>query len=362
MTPPNVAATVGNVVNLLASLVALALSTRLDVYALANLGAAIVGFLFAIFALLWVWAAPYLRRPSAERSRKIVSFGVKSQLVTLANLVNVQTDKLIIAAMLGPRTAGAYEIANRVVQGVLSLGLLTLSALIPTATADLVKRGKEVIVEYLERYTVRSLAIAFPLFGAICVSAPYLLTAWLGKIPPDSVQIIVLLSLSFAISLTTGVAMTLVVSDGHPGLVAQTATLVVVLNISATLIAAPIFGLWGVLLATVGADIIASAIFVVRFHHRYQLRGRVFFDAVVPPAAVTLLTAVPFALWYLFAGVGAPGRGAAVVGVICTGGLYGAICWLLESHYELLPEKLRIASLWRRLKGRSGQLPQTGAG
>ena len=362
MGPPNVAATAGNVVNFAASLIALALSSSLTVYALANLAAAAVGVLFAIVALLYVWSGRLARRPSVSHARGILSFGIKSQMVNLAQLVNVQTDKLIIAAMLGPRTAGAYEIGNRVVQGALSLGLMTLAAMIPTATADLVKRGSQVIAEYFSRYTVRSLAIAWPLLGTLCVCAPYLLFAWLGESPPDTNAIIALLSVAFAVSLSTGVAMTLVVSDGHPGLVAQTATLVVVLNIGATLIAAPIFGLWGVLLATVGADVIASAIFVVRFHRRYQLPGRVFFDAVAPPGAVTLLTAVPFALWYLFAGVGAPGRGAAVVGVICTGGLYAAICWLLESHYELLPEKLRIASLWRRLRGRSGQLRHTGAG
>jgi O-antigen/teichoic acid export membrane protein len=349
MGPPNVAATIGNVVNFVASVVALVLSTRLDVYALANLGAAIVSLVLAVFALLWVWAAPYLRRPSGARSRTIISFGVKSQLVTLANLVNVQTDKLIIAAMLGPRTAGAYEIANRVVQGVLSLGVLTLSALIPTATADLVKRGRQVIAEYLERYTIRSLAIAFPLFGAICVGAPYLLQAWLGEIPPDSVQIIVLLSLSFAVSLTTGVAMTLVVSDGAPGLVAQTATLVVVLNVGATLVAAPIFGLWGVLLATAAAEIVASAIFLVRFHRRYSLGMGPFFEAVARPGGVALGAAIPFALWYLFGGSAPDGRVLALAGVALTSGLYFVACWLVESGARLLPDKLTFRSVWRRL-------------
>ena len=167
MGPPNVAATIGNVVNFAASAVALALSTQLTTYALANAGAAAGCLLLAFGSLIYVWAAPLARRPTLVRTREIVSFGVKSQTVTLAELVNTQTDKLIIAAMIGPRTAGAYDIGNRVVQGVLSLGLLSLSALIPTATADLVKRGKEVIGEYSPRYTVRSLAIALPMLGAV---------------------------------------------------------------------------------------------------------------------------------------------------------------------------------------------------
>lgn len=349
MAPPNVAATAGNVVNFVFSLIALALSTSLEVYALANLAAAIVSLLLAIFALLWVWPRPYLRRPTARHSRTIVSFGVKSQLVTLADIVNLQTDKLIIAAILGPATAGAFELANRVVQGVFQVGVLTVSALIPTATADLVKRGKAVIVEYLERYTVRSLALALPLFGAVCVSAPYLLEAWLHEVPPDAVQIVLLSSFALGVNMTTGVAMTLVVSDGAPGLVAQTAVLLVVVNVALTIAAAPIFGLWGVLLGTVLAQFLASTIFLVRWHRRYSLGPSIFLRSVAKPTAVVLGLAVPFGIWYLLEG-GAPpdNRPLALVGAICTGGVYFVACWLLESRWQMLPDRLNFGSVRRR--------------
>lgn len=349
MGPPNVANTFDNVVNFVASGVALLLSTRLDVYALANLGAAVVGLVFAVVALAWVWARPYLGRPTRSRGKTIIGFGVKSQLVTVADLVNVQTDKLIIAAILGPRTAGAYEIGNRVVQGVLSLGLLTVSAMIPTATADLVKRGRQVISEYVGRYTVRSVSIAFLLFGSVCVSAPYLLEAWLGKVPPDAVAIIGVLSFSFAVNLTTGVPMTLLVADGHPGMVAQTAVLLVALNLGATLAAAPVFGFWGVLLATVAAQIITSTIFVIRFHRRYGLGFGPFLEAVAKPAAVTLGLAVPFVLWYLVDGRAGGSRAGALVGVIATGGVYFMAAWIIESGMELLPDRLRVGSVRRRV-------------
>jgi O-antigen/teichoic acid export membrane protein len=348
MAPPNVAATVGNVVNFLASLAALALSTHLGVYALANLGAAIVGLLLAIFALLWVWTAPYLRRPSSRRSLAIVGFGMKSQLVTVAQLVNAQTDKLIIAALLGPRTAGAYELGNRVVQGVFSIGVLSVSALIPTATADLVKRGKEVIVEYLERYTIRSLGMALPLFGVVCVSAPYLLQTWLGEIPEDAVAIIVLLSFACAVNMSTGVAMTLVVSDGAPGLVAQMAGILVVLNVGATLIATPIFGLWGVLVATAAAQVVTSAAFLVRFHRRYSLGMGPFLEAVAKPAAVSLGLAVPFGIWYLLGGSAPESRFLSLIGLGLTGGVYFVCCWLLESRWDMLPDRLSFGSVRRR--------------
>lgn len=349
MGPPNVANTAGNVVNFLGSIVVLLLSTSLGAYALVNLAAGVVSLLFSAIALMWVWKGPVLRRPTRGRARTIVGFGLKGQLVTLANLVNVQTDKLIIGALLGPRTAGAYEIGNRLVQGVLSLGVLTLSAMIPTATADLVKRGRRVIDEYTGRYTVRSLAIAFPLFGAVCVGAPYLLEAWLNEVPPDAVSVIVLLSLAFAVNLTTGVAMTLIVADGHPEIVAQTALLLVLLNVGATIAAAPIFGFWGVLLATVAAQIVVSAIFMIRFHRRYALRFGPFLEAIAKPAAVTLGVAVPFVLWYQVDGRPAGNRIGALIGVAATSGLYFLVVWLIESSMEMLPERLRVGSIRRRV-------------
>ncbi len=354
MEAPNVAATLGAVVNFVASVVALLLSSELTVYAVANLGAAVVGVLLAMVALLWVWRGPYLRRPNRKRAREIVSFGLKSQLITVAELVNVQTDKLIIAAMLGARTAGAYEIANRVVQGVLAFGTMTLSAMIPTATAEIVERGRRVVEEFYARYTVRSLSIALPMFGALCVSCPFLLVAWLGERPPDTDQIVILLSVAFSASLTTGVAMTLVMADGHPGLVAQTAFLVVILNVVSTLAVAPIFGLWGVLIATVAAEVIASSVFLVRFHRRYGLGWKDFRHAVAPPAILTVVVALPFAAVYLV-GVDIPSsRLPALFGVLATGGVYSVVCWLLASWLRMLPEKLRVGFIRAKLGGRLG--------
>jgi O-antigen/teichoic acid export membrane protein len=348
MGPPNVAGTIGGLVNFVASIAVLLASTELAAYAVVNCAAAVLGVVLAIVSLLYVWSAPYFSRPKLGRAREIVNFGVKSQMITVAELVNVQTDKLIIAAMLGARTAGAYEIANRVVQGALAFGTMTLSAMIPTATAEIVERGKGVIGDFYSRYTKRSLAIALPIFGVLCVSCPFLLVAWLGERPPETDQIVVLLSLAFAASLTTGVAMTLVMSDGDPGLVAQTAFLVVVLNVSSTLIVAPIFGLWGVLIATVSAEVVASGVFLFRFHRRYGFGWSDFRAAVGPPVALTVLTAIPFALIYAV-GVEIPTtRGPALLGAIATGGTYAVICWLVGSRLGMLPEKL--SSGWLRMK------------
>ena len=167
----------------------------------------------------------------------------------------------------------------------------------------------------------------------------------MGSSHPDTNAVIVLLATAFAVSLSTGVAMTLVVSDGHPGLVAQTAAMVVVLNIGATLLAAPLFGLWGVLVATVAAEVTVTIIFLVRFHRRYSIGRAVFVRAVSGPVAISAGVAVPFALWYAVGGAVPSTRGPAIAGTIATGGVYALLCWVLESHWRLLPERLSVNGL-----------------
>ena len=208
------------------------------------------------------------------------------------------------------------------------------------------------IEEFYSRYTQRSLSIALPMLGGLCVSCPFLLVAWLGEMPPDTAQIVVLLSIAFSVSLTTGVAMTLVMSDGDPGMVAQTAILVVVLNVASTIAVAPIFGLWGVLIATVGAEITASSVFLVRFHRRYGFSWRDFRRAVGVPATVAVLAALPFAALYAI-GVTVPTtRGPALLGAAATGGTYGLVCWIAGSRLGILPEKLRAGWLGAKLAAR----------
>jgi O-antigen/teichoic acid export membrane protein len=209
-----------------------------------------------------------------------------------------------------------------------------------------------VIEEFYARYTRTSLSIALPMFGALCVSCPFLLVAWLGERPPETDQIVILLAVAFSASLTTGVAMTLVMADGHPGLVAQTAALVVVLNVCSTLAVAPIFGLWGVLIATVSAEVIASSVFLVRFHRRYGFGWRDFRHAVGPPLILTLVVAIPYLPIYLL-GVEIPtSRLPALLGALATGGTYGVICWLIASSLRMLPEKLSYGWLRARLAAR----------
>ncbi len=55
------------------------------------------------------------RVPSKAIVSEVLAFSLKSQVAWIGDLVNNQTDKIIIGVLIDVRAAGAYEIANRVV-------------------------------------------------------------------------------------------------------------------------------------------------------------------------------------------------------------------------------------------------------
>ncbi len=341
MIAPNVAAVVGNVLNGGFSAGALVLSGDLEVYAWANAIAAGLALLPALVALVRVWGAPRPLRPSRVVVREVAGYGLKNQVLWIATLVNFQTDKVVIGALVGLRAAGAYEIASRVVGALRGVAVLTLSAMIPTFTAALARTGRSAVAAHYSLYTRRSVSLAFPVFLLGCVSAPFLLPAWLGEVPARAEAILIAASLANLVDLTTGTASSLALAEGRATLVAGNAVFGAVANIALTVALAPIFGLWGVLAGTLVALTGATLVFFVRFHRAYRIPSAVLSRAVLPPLALATALALPFALVAIVAGA-ADGRGAAAGALVAVTLLYGLGYWAAASRAGFLPERLTL--------------------
>jgi O-antigen/teichoic acid export membrane protein len=357
MKPPNVAVVCVNATNFVASVAVLLVSTELTDYALVNAAAGVLSIAYQLVALRFVWRGPVASLPPRRRVREILGYSVKTQLVTFSDMVNAQTDKIIIAAMAGPAAAGAYEVANRAVIAVRACGFLSASAMVPTATAAIVERGRRVIGRFYSHYTLRSASISIPIFVGTCISAPYLLVVWLGEAPPDSVVILLLLCGAQIGSVLSVIAQTLANSDGRPEIPAKAAVFAAALNVALTLALAPLFGLWGVLLGTLVALTIGSLMLLRSFHRQYGFRASTFTRAVWPPARLTLLLAMPYVVWWVVAGTTPTSRLDAVPGLLATLVPFALSYWLLASRLEYLPVPMRVQTLLRRVVTRIGPAP-----
>ena len=353
MVPPNVADVTGNVLNFGFSVGALALSSKLTDYALANAAAEALRILLVLGSVLVVWSGRAVAVPALARAREILSYSVKSQIDWISELVNLQTDKIVIAFLLGPAAAGVYEIAARVVVAVREVGVLTVSAMIPTATAQLVERGREGIPAFFRRYTLLTVSLAFPLFTLSCIGAPFLLLAWLGETPKDADVILVVLTLASFVNITSGVGSSIVLAAGQAGLIAWTGAFSAVANIVLTVALAPLFGLWGVLAGTVIAISSAALLLMYKFHRSFSIPGRDYARAVLPPTALSLGLAVPFVLFDLFVAPEPSTRLAALALLAAVSVPYATAYWLIASRLGYLPN--RLTAPWLRPRELAGE-------
>lgn len=349
MVPPNVASVISSCINFSFSVAALLISPNLVDYALANVAAEVISIGVSFAALLYVWRPPPVAWPSMARTREVLLFSLKNQVSWAAELVNAQSDKIVLAFLIDIRTAGAYEIGNRVVQAVRAVADLTTSALIPTATAHIATHGREALAPFYRRYLRLTVALAFPIFAVCCVSTPFLLAAWLGDVPGDAEAILVLLAVGGFVRATTGAGTTVAIGEGRPGLAASYAVIAALLNIAFTLALAPLFGLWGVLAGTVLGVSGSVLLYVRRFHRVYDIPLRDYVRAVGPPALLSVGLAAPLATIAIMAGELAATRATAAPALAAVSGLYLLAYWLVASRLGFLPAKLTAPLDRRRL-------------
>lgn len=350
MVPPNVASIIGTAINLAFSLGVLAVSTKLTDYALANAAAGLLSLIPYLVVMARVWEAPYVSMPSMERVKEVIGYGVKGQTTWIADLINMEADKIIIALLLGVNVAGAYEIGARVAVALRVLGVLTVSAMIPTATAEIVKRGREVIPEFYGRYLKLSVGLSFPLFMLGCVTAPYALVAWLGDVPDQSTTVLYLLSIAYALGVSTGVGSTLAMAEGRPGVVALYAMVGAGANVLLTLALTPFLDLWGVLLGTVIAASLGSLLFVRAYNRINDLTWGEYFGALLPVTLLCAVLAAPAVAWYLLSGDLPDTRGPALIGAGAIAVAFTVPYWLIAGRLGLIPERLAPARLLRAVR------------
>jgi O-antigen/teichoic acid export membrane protein len=355
MVAPAIAQTAGNVINFVFSLAALALSRDLVVYALANAAAAALSVIPTAIAVKHVWSPVRVRVPSRPLVNEVLGFSLKAQVAWLGALVNNQTDKIILGVLVDVRAAGAYEIANRVVLAVKAISVMSISALTSASTAQITREGSHVIPEFYRRYTQRSLSVSLPLLVFTTVTAPVLLTAWLGDVPENTIAVVVVLTLANCVNMATGVASTVSLGDGRVGAIARLSVIIVIINIVLTLALTPFFGLWGVLAGSALAISLGAVGFLIYFHRLYRIPAAVLARATGVPAFAAGLAGVPAICWLVFIGFPYEGRLPSVAATAVSLLVYVAIYWPLASKLDILPDKLNM----RRRSGRAQEVPAT---
>ncbi len=349
--PPNIAEVCFNTVNFTFSVAALALSRDLVPYALANVAAGVVGLGLGLVAMRNVVGRLRLRLPPRPLVKETLAFSAQNQVAWIADLSAGQAAKIIIALMIDVRAAGAYEIASRAVLAAKSVAVMSVSAMVPTATARIVNEGPGMIADFYRRYNVRSLSVSYPLLIFLCASSPALLAAWLGDIPDDSLALFVILTLANCVNLSTGVAYALALGEGRAAMIAGVSAFTAILTIGLMLALAPVFDIWGVAAGAVIGVVTGALVYIAYFHRAHGIPVRDYVGSVGPPAAVALLAAVPVVLSWLVISPPDDRPVAALLSLLDVV-LYFGIYLPIADRLDLLPERLRPSAIFRALARR----------
>ncbi|QBR72483.1 hypothetical protein CU048_15650 [Beijerinckiaceae bacterium] len=202
--------------------------------------------------------------------RKLFAFGGWMQLNGLSALINLEADKLIIAAFVNLETVAFYQLGNRLAALNRVLPFQLLSAVMPAASSIRIKNDPnsiEVFYTHTSRYLM---LITMMITGFVSIAAGHILTVWLGKPNPEAAYVTIALSISFALNNLTGAGTTIVRGAGLPRYETYYAWVSSVLNVIITVVLAKPFGIAGILVGTIIGNIIGSLYFLVLFHHVFK--------------------------------------------------------------------------------------------
>jgi len=198
--------------------------------------------------------------------KEILSYGIKMQISSIANLVNLQTDKTIIGYFLNLTSITAYEIGQKISFFCRMIVGLVLSALVP-AVSELEAAGKkQSILKLYERGNKYIASFTFPILIFTIVFANYLINLWMGIGFEKSIYVARLLVCAVLVNMLTGVGVMIVRGIGKPFYETQYAIICLILNVVLGLILIRFYGFLGVVVATPISVIIGSVYFIIKFH------------------------------------------------------------------------------------------------
>ncbi len=232
---------------------------------------------------------------------RLFSFGWRSQVTKLSNLITFQTDKAVIglvAPFLGLTGAsvvlariGAYRLGEELASKMRQAPALMLSAVIPAAS-DLDARGDDERLRRLYLLSSKYVAVAtMPLVGVFVGCAGMMMRAWMGEKEGLDVAVWVLriLALGYLANIIPGAAASIALGKGRPDVQMKAGLIAMASNIICTLLLVFAVGFYGIALGTAVSMTLSCAWFIRAMRPLVNVSARELTrTALVWPALCTL--------------------------------------------------------------------------
>jgi O-antigen/teichoic acid export membrane protein len=215
-----------------------------------------------------------------EIFRKLFGFGIKMQICSLAALVHLQTDKIILSYFLGLNFVTFYELGQKAASAVKMIPALLLSALVPAISELEAVSGHEKLKDLYRRGSKYICLVVFPLLFMTLMSAPQLIKLWIGEGYDLSVLTFQILTIEYTLNMLTGMGTSIVRGIGKPEYEARYAVIVMALQLILSITLVRVMGYRGILLSLLVSGITGSLYFLSTFHKFFEEKLVRFFEEV----------------------------------------------------------------------------------
>jgi O-antigen/teichoic acid export membrane protein len=234
----------------------------------------------------------------------LFNYGIKMQICNFADIIHLQADKIILSHFLGLNFVTFYELGQKAANGIRTLPILLLTALVPAVSELEASNNKEKLRELYERGSKYISLMVFPLILLSITIAPDLINLWVGDKFPLAVLSFQILVIGYVINVLTGMGSSVVRGIGKPEYETRYAVLTLVMQLVLSLTLVQLLGYKGVLVSVLITTVVAALYFLLTFHKLFKLDFKTFAKTtyVKPLVASLIAFAITYGLRYNFNG------------------------------------------------------------
>jgi len=325
-------------------IVAIIFNPTLWHFALGSATGGAIGLFVVLIAILLDEREIRIARPRMSIMRDLISFSLKGQVMSVAEIVLFQSGKLLAGIIIGPAAAGAYELGSRLALGARAFGTSASSVLSAHLTRGYALNGPEELRRDYARLVQRNAAVSnFALLFLVATSFS-VVPIWLGSAHEDVVWVVIALTTAYTVNVSTGVTNAVAFAMNQLGIVTIVAIGGSLLAVALELPLAHYVGLKGILIGMVAAIIASSMGGVIVIHRANSIPWASFFSSIRGPFAVGLVSvafAIPVGIL-----CSPTDRASAIIPFMCSAGIFCTLYTILGWRLGYLPA---VASLtgWR---------------
>lgn len=323
--------------------IGLMISPALGHFAIGSAIGGVFGFLGTLLAIFADEREIRIGMPKLSVMSDVISFGLKGQAAALAEIVLLQYPKLLAGIIVSPAAAGVYELGSRLALGARAIGTSTSSVITAHLSRSFSIGGHPGVRQDYARLAQRNaVACIFPLYFFTATSFS-VVPAWLNSSSSGVVLVLIALSVIFAVSGATGIAIAATYALDKLGVVVATAAFGSILAVILSLPLAHFAGLAGIVAGLGLSTLLSSVAGVIAIHLVVGIPLREFFSPVAGPfavGAVSVTASLPIGLY-----VQPSDRGSSLLPLVVSATIYVALFLGLSWRLGYLPD-------FRILKGR----------